>query len=73
MSQTNKPKSKTLSKEDRALLLVEIIKDLTAVEEEGYGRIVVEVQNHQIVTWWKVNSQTARGFWAKIKGIPPGA
>lgn len=55
------------------MLLVEIIKDLTAVEEEGFGRIVVEVQNHQIVTWWKVASRTARGFWAKIKGIPPEA
>ncbi len=73
MNQTVKTKSKTQGKEERALLLVEIIKDLTAVEEEGYGRIVIEVKNHQIVTWWKVASRTARGFWAKIKGIPPEA
>lgn len=73
MSQTNKPKTKILGKEERALLLVEIIKDLSAVEGEGYGRIVIEVKNHQIVTWWKVASRTARGFWAKIRGIPPEA
>lgn len=55
------------------MLLVEIVKDLSAIEEEGYGRIVIEVKNHRIVTWWKVASRTARGFWAKIRNIPPGA
>lgn len=73
MSRINKPKLKVPGKEERALLLMEIIKDLTIVEGEGYGRIVIEVKNHQIVAWWKVASRTARGFWAKIKGISPEA
>ncbi|MFA5232096.1 MAG: hypothetical protein WC410_00210 [Candidatus Paceibacterota bacterium] len=73
MNQTDKTKQTPQGKEERALLLVEIVKDLSAIEEEGYGRIVIEVKNHRIVTWWKVASRTARGFWAKIRNIPPGA
>ena len=73
MNQTTESKIKTMDKEERALLLMEILKDLAVVEEEGYGRIVIEVKDHKIVTWWKIASRTARGFWAKVKGIPPEA
>ena len=73
MNQITESKIKTMDKEERALLLMEILKDLAVVEGEGYGRIVIEVKNHKIVTWWKIASRTARGFWAKIKGIPPEA
>jgi len=68
MNQTADKKLNTASTEERALLLVEIAKDLAAVEGEGFGRIVIEVKNHRIVNWWKVSSRTARGFWRKLRG-----
>lgn len=67
MNQTADKKLKSPTTEERALLLVEIAKDLAAVEGEGFGRIVIEVKDHQIVNWWKVSSRTARGFWRKIR------
>jgi myo-inositol catabolism protein IolC len=68
MNQTTDKKITNTTTEERALLLVEIAKDLAAVEEEGFGRIVIEVKNNQIVNWWKVSSRTARGFWRKLRG-----
>ena len=68
MNQTANKKISNPITEEQALLLVEIAKDLAAVEEEGLGRIVIEVKNHRIVNWWKVSSRTARGFWRKARG-----
>ena len=68
MNQTTDKKITGTTTEERALLLVEIAKDLAAVEEEGFGRIVIEVKDHRIVNWWKVSSRTARGFWRKARG-----
>lgn len=72
MNQTAKRKttdvSKTLTKEERTLVLVEIAKELGEVEAEGYGRIVIDVQDGHIATWWKITSRTARQFRHKIKG-----
>ena len=68
MNQTADKKIMNSTSEEQALLLVEIAKDLAAVEEEGFGRIVTEVKNHRIVNWWKVSSRTARGFWRKLRG-----
>ena len=68
MNQTTDKKITNTTTEERALLLVEIAKDLAAVEEEGFGRIVIEVKNNRIVNWWKVSSRTARGFWRKVRG-----
>lgn len=68
MNQTTDKKITGTTTEERALLLVEIAKDLASVEEEGFGRIVIEVKNNRIVNWWKVSSRTARGFWRKVRG-----
>lgn len=68
MNQITDKKITGTTTEERALLLMEIAKDLAAVEEEGFGRIVIEVKNNQIVNWWKVSSRTARGFWRKVRG-----
>ncbi len=68
MNQTTDKKIANPITEEQALLLVEIAKDLAAVEEEGFGRIVIEVKNKRIVNWWKVSSRTARGFWRKARG-----
>lgn len=63
-----KPIPKALTKEERALILLEIVKDLTAVEEEGFGRIVIEVKNHQVINWWKVASRSQRALLRKFDG-----
>lgn len=67
MNQTANKKIKSITTEEKALLLVEIAKDLAAVEGEGFGRIVIEVKDHRIVNWWKISSRTARGFWHKLR------
>jgi len=60
---------KNLTKEERALLLLEIMKELGEVESEGFGRIVIDIQDGHILNWWKVTSRTARQFRRKIKNI----
>lgn len=72
MNQTDNKKLKPLTTEEKALLLVEIAKDLAAVEDEGFGRIVIEVKNGQIVNWWKIASRTRRGFLKKMDGVSSG-
>lgn len=69
MNQTDNKKTRPITTEEKALLLVEIAKDLAAVEGEGFGRIVIEIKNGQIVNWWKIASRTRRGFLKKMEGI----
>jgi hypothetical protein len=66
MNQTNEQKS-TAFENERDVLLFEIAKDLASVEEDGFGRVVIEVKSGKIVTWWKVASRTRRGFLKKLK------
>ncbi len=68
MNQITDKKITGTTTEERALLLMEIAKDLAAVEADGFGRIVIEVKNNRIVNWWKVSSRTERGFWRKVRG-----
>lgn len=69
MNQTAKPKPapKILTKEERTLILVEIAKELSEVENAGWGRIVIDVQDGHIATWWKITSRTAKEFGRKLK------
>jgi ribosomal protein S25 len=69
MNRTNKQKTNTSDKKERDLLLLEVSKDIASIEEEGFGRVVIEIKNGQIVTWWKVASHTRRGFFKKMKNI----
>ncbi len=72
MNQTADQKPKAITKEERALLLLEIVKDLAAIEEEGFGRVVIEVKNGRVVNWWKIASRTRRGFLNKMKSVSGG-
>jgi len=63
----NQTVDKNLTKEERALLLLEIMKELGEVESEGFGRIVIDIQDGHILNWWKVTSRTARQFRKKLK------
>ncbi len=65
----NQTIDKNLTKEERALLLLEIMKELGEVESEGFGRMVIDIQNGQIFNWWKITSRTARQFRKKIKSF----
>ncbi|MFZ2975818.1 MAG: hypothetical protein WA055_04315 [Candidatus Moraniibacteriota bacterium] len=69
MNQTNKQKTNKSGEKERDLLILEIFKDIASIEEDGFGRIVVEIKNGRIVTWWKVASHTRRGFFNKMKNI----
>lgn len=69
MNQIVKQKSNNPAGDERALLLPEIAKDIASVEEEGFGRVVVEIKSGKIINWWKVASRTRRGFLRKIKDI----
>jgi hypothetical protein len=55
--------------QERNLLLSEIARDLASIEKEGFGRVVIEIKNKQIVNWWKVASRTRRSFFKKMKNI----
>jgi len=65
----NQTIDKNLTKEERALLLLEIMKELGEVESEGFGRIVIDIQDGHILNWWKITSRTARQFRKKIKSF----
>ncbi len=67
MNRINKQKANISDEQERNLLLSEIAKDLASIEAEGFGRVVIEIKNGQIVNWWKVASRTRRGFLKKIK------
>lgn len=67
-----KPIPKALTKEERALILLEIVKELSEIEAKGWGRIVIDVQDGHIATWWKISTNTARQFRGKIKGLSGG-
>lgn len=73
MDQINKKKSEDfnnpLTKEERALLLVEFLKEIGELETEGFGRFVVDVQDHHISNWWKISSRTARQFRKRLKNL----
>jgi hypothetical protein len=58
---------KNLTKEERSLLLLEIVKELGEVESEGFGRVIIDVQDGHILNWWKITSRTARQFRKKLK------
>jgi hypothetical protein len=55
--------------QERNLLLSEIARDLASVEEEGFGRVVIEIKNRRIINWWKVASRTRRGILKKMENI----
>ncbi len=63
----NQAINKNLTKEERGLLLLEIVKELGEVESEGFGRIVIDIQNGQIFNWWKITSRTSKQFRKKLK------
>ncbi len=67
MNQIDKQTLNKLDEKERELLLPEIAKDIALIEEEGFGRVVVEIKNGKIINWWKVASHTRRGFLRKMK------
>ena len=69
MNRTNEQKNNISEEQERGLLLSEIDKDIFAVEEEGFGRVVIEIKNGRIINWWKVTSRTRRGFFKKMKNV----
>ncbi len=69
MNRTNEQKDNISEERERDLLLSEIDKDIGSVEEEGFGRVVIEIKNGRIINWWKVASRTRRGFFKKMKDI----
>jgi hypothetical protein len=69
MNRTNKQKTNISDEKERDLLLLEVFKDIASIEEEGFGRVVIEIKNGQIVSWWKVSSHTRRGFLKKMKDV----
>jgi hypothetical protein len=66
MNRTNNQKSILPAEHERNIILSDIAKDITSIEEEGFGRVVIEVKSGKIVNWWKVASRTRRGFLKKI-------
>lgn len=69
MNRINKRKTNMSDEQERNLLLLEIARDVVSVEEEGFGRVVIEIKNKQIVNWWKVASRTRRGILKKMENI----
>lgn len=59
---------KTLSREE-VFFLLEMLEELSEVKAEGFGRIVVDIQQKEISNWWKITSHTAKGFRKKIKSF----
>jgi len=55
--------------QERNLLFSEIARDIVSVEEEGFGRVVIEIKNKRIINWWKVASRTRRGILKKMENI----
>ena len=69
MNRTNEQKDNISEERERDLLLSEIYKDIGSVEEEGFGRVVIEIKDGRIINWWKVASRTRRSFFKKMKNI----
>ena len=69
MNRTNEQKNNISEEQERGLLLSEIDRNIFAVEEEGFGRVVIEIKEGQIINWWKVTSRTRRGFFKKMKNV----
>ena len=69
MNRTNEQNNNIPQEQERILLLSEIDKDILAVEEEGFGRVVIEIKDGRIINWWKVTSRTRRGFFKKMKNV----
>lgn len=67
MNRTNKQKNNISEEHERDLLLSEINRDIASVEKEGFGRIVIEIKDGRIVSWWKVASRTRRGFFKRME------
>jgi hypothetical protein len=59
---------KTLSKED-VFFVLQMAKELSEVKAEGFGRIIVDVQDKEISNWWKITSHTARNFRKKLRNL----
>ena len=53
---------KKLSQENETLTLVDIAKDIDEVKNEGFGRIVIFVQDGHIFRWELVKSRTKKRF-----------
>jgi hypothetical protein len=53
---------KKLSQENETLTLVDIAKDIDEVKTEGFGRIVIFVQNGRIYRWELVKSRTKKNL-----------
>ena len=69
MNRTNEQNNNISQEQERILLLSEIDKDILAVEEEGFGRVVIEIKSGRIINWWKVTSRTRRDFFKKMKDV----
>lgn len=67
MNRTNEQKNNISEEQERSLLLSEIDKDIALVEKEGFGRIVIEIKDGRIVSWWKVASRTRRNFLRRME------
>lgn len=72
MNQIDKQILNKSDEKERALLLPEIAKDIELIEEEGFGRVVIEIKNGRIINWWKVASRTRRGFLRKMNDTSNG-
>jgi hypothetical protein len=59
---------RTLSKED-VFFVLQMAKELAEVKAEGFGRIVVDVQDKEISNWWKITSHTARDFRRRLRNF----
>lgn len=53
---------KKLNQENETLTLVDIAKDIDEVKNEGFGRIVIFVQDGHIFRWELVKSRTKKRF-----------
>ncbi len=53
---------KKLSQENETLTLVDIAKDIDEVKNEGFGRVVIFVQNGRIYRWELVKSRTKKNL-----------
>lgn len=62
---------RTLTREE-VLFVLEMLKELAEIKDEGFGRIIVDVQQKEISNWWKITSHTGRGFRKKLKSIADG-
>lgn len=53
---------KKLSQENETLTLVDIAKAIDEVKTDGFGRVVIFIQNGRIYRWEQIKSKTKRNL-----------